>query len=148
MDAVTPFARLFGASDADRSRTARTSTGRAEGVLAAHTTSCGPRWVARDKSGRRALVSQGSRMSRSRTPVRLTPRRRMAGSHTNPSGPAETASAMEFVIEALHQQSLVGKDRVEAQASYSDIMGSVLGSIGRIDDDDDDFEDYRRRFGG
>jgi magnesium chelatase subunit I len=68
--------------------------------------------------------------------------------HTSPSGPAETASTMEFVIEALHQQSLVGKDRVEAQASYSDIMGSVLGSIGRLDDDDDDFEDYRRRFGG
>ena len=31
---------------------------------------------------------------------------------------------------------------------YADIMGSVLGSIGRFDDDDDDFEDYRRRFGG
>jgi magnesium chelatase subunit I len=68
--------------------------------------------------------------------------------HTNPSGPVETASAMEFVIEALHQQSLIGKDRVEAETSYADIMGSVLGSIGRIDDDDDDFEDYRRRFGG
>jgi magnesium chelatase subunit I len=68
--------------------------------------------------------------------------------HTSPSGPAETASAMEFVIEALHQQSLIGKDRVEAQTSYADIMGSVLGSIGRFDDDDDDFEDYRRRFGG
>jgi len=68
--------------------------------------------------------------------------------HTSPSGPAETASAMEFVIEALHQQSLIGKDRVEAQTSYADIMGSVLGQIGRFDDDDDDFEDYRRRFGG
>ena len=72
----------------------------------------------------------------------------IVGKHTSPSGPAETASAMEFVIEALHQQSLIGKDRVEAQTSYADIMGSVLGSIGRFDDDDDDFEDYRRRFGG
>jgi magnesium chelatase subunit I len=72
----------------------------------------------------------------------------IVGEHTSPSGPAETASAMEFVIEALHQQSLIGKDRVEAQTSYADIMGSVLGSIGRFDDDDDDFEDYRRRFGG
>ncbi len=67
---------------------------------------------------------------------------------TNPAGPAETASAMEFVVEALHQQSLVGKDRVDARMKYADIMGSVLGSIGRFDDDDDDFEDYRRRFGG
>ena len=55
---------------------------------------------------------------------------------------------MEFVVEALHQQSLVGKDRVDARMKYADIMGSVLGSIGRFDDDDDDFEDYRRRFGG
>ena len=68
--------------------------------------------------------------------------------HTSPAGPAETASAMEFVVEALHQQSLVGKDRVDASLKYTDIMGSVLGSIGRFDDDDDDFEDYRRRFGG
>ena len=70
--------------------------------------------------------------------------------HTSPAGPAETASAMEFVIEALHQHSLVGKDRVDARMKYADIMGSVLGSIGRFDDgdDDDDFEDYRRRYGG
>ena len=68
--------------------------------------------------------------------------------HSNPSSPGETASAMEFVIEALHQQSLVGKDRVEATAKYTDIMGSVLGSLGGFDDDDDDFEDYRRRYGG
>src|SRR5690606_21009661 len=69
--------------------------------------------------------------------------------HTSPAGPAETASAMEFVIEALHQHSLVGKDRVESASKYADIMGSVLGSIGRFDDDDDDdFEDYRRRYGG
>ena len=74
--------------------------------------------------------------------------REIVKKHTNPTGPPETASAMEFVIEALHQQSLVGKDRVEATAKYADIMGSVLGSIGRFDDDDDDFEDYRRRYGG
>ncbi len=68
--------------------------------------------------------------------------------HTSPEGPAETASAMEFVVEALHQHSLVGKDRVEADFKYADIMGSVLGQIGGFGDDDDDFEDYRRRYGG
>ncbi len=74
--------------------------------------------------------------------------REIVKKNTNPTRPAETASAMEFVVEALHQQSLVGKDRVDARMKYADIMGSVLGSIGRFDDDDDDFEDYRRRFGG
>ncbi len=68
--------------------------------------------------------------------------------HTAPDGPAEAASAMEFVIEALHQHSLVGKDRVEAETKYADIMGSVLGQLGGFDDDDDDLEDYRRRYGG
>ncbi len=74
--------------------------------------------------------------------------REVVKQHSNPSSPAETASAMEFVVEALHQHSLVGKDRVDADFKYADIMGSVLGSIGGFDDDDDDFEDYRRRYGG
>ena len=68
--------------------------------------------------------------------------------HTSPDSPAETASAMEFVLEALHQHSLLGKDLVQERASYGDIMGSVLGNLGGFDDDDDDFEEYRRRFGG
>jgi len=70
-------------------------------------------------------------------------------SHTRPSTPAETASAMEFVLEALHQQSLLGKDRVEEKAHYSDLMGSVLGAIGRLEDEDDDEEDWNdyRRLG-
>ncbi|MEO0858371.1 MAG: magnesium chelatase [Bacteroidota bacterium] len=69
--------------------------------------------------------------------------------HSDPATPAETASAMEFVLEALHQHSLVGKDALVEQTSYSDIMGSVLGSLGTFgdDEDDDDFEDYRRRYG-
>ena len=55
----------------------------------------------------------------------------------------ELAATMEFILEALHQHSLIGKDYVEeAGASYSDIMGSMLSSLGRFsDDDDDDFED-------
>jgi magnesium chelatase subunit I len=62
--------------------------------------------------------------------------------HTSPAGPAESASAMEFVLEALHQHSLVGKDRVEHESRYTDLMGSVLGTIGRFDaDDEDDDED-------
>ncbi len=62
----------------------------------------------------------------------------------NPNSPAELAAMMEFILEALHQHSLIGKDYVEEiGASYSDIMGSMLSSLGRFgaDDDDDGFED-------
>ncbi|MFB6098540.1 MAG: magnesium chelatase, partial [Salinibacter sp.] len=55
-----------------------------------------------------------------------------------------------FVIEALHQHSLVGKEFGEGGQTYDDIMGSMLSSIGDggvpgedfdegdFDDDDDD----------
>ena len=62
--------------------------------------------------------------------------------HTSPSSPAETASAMEFVLEALHQNSLLGKDVVEGTGgAYSDMMGSMLSSLGSFGEDDDAGED-------
>lgn len=77
--------------------------------------------------------------------------RALVKKHTNPGTPAEMASAMEFVLEALHQNSLLGKDVLEASSSYSDMMGSMLsslGSFGNEDDDDSDESDeddfYRR----
>jgi magnesium chelatase subunit I len=74
--------------------------------------------------------------------------REAVAKHSAPGTPAEAASAMELVLEALHQHSLVGKDRVEQETRYTDLMGSVLGSLGRLGDDDDDadedWEDYRR----
>ncbi len=68
--------------------------------------------------------------------------------HTNPSTPEETASSMEFVLEALHQHSLIGKDRLEEQTSYTDMMGSVLSALRGSDEDldldlDDDDADFR-----
>ncbi len=74
--------------------------------------------------------------------------REVVAQHTSPATPAEAASMMELVVEGLHQHSLVGKDRVAGELQYTDIMGSVLGSIGRIEDDDEDWEDFRRRYGG
>lgn len=69
--------------------------------------------------------------------------------YAKPRTPGETAATMEFVLEALHQNSLVGKDYLEAQNRYSDIMGSVLSSLGSVDDDDDfDEDDFMRRYGG
>lgn len=45
---------------------------------------------------------------------------------------------MDFVIEALHQHSMVGKEELDDTRSYSDMLGSMLGSI----DDMDDFDDF------
>jgi magnesium chelatase subunit I len=45
---------------------------------------------------------------------------------------------MDFVIEALHQNSMVGKEDLDDTRSYSDMLGSMLGSM----DDLDDFEDF------
>lgn len=45
---------------------------------------------------------------------------------------------MDFVIEALHQHSMIGKEDLDDSRSYSDMLGSMLGSMG----DMDDFEDF------
>lgn len=47
---------------------------------------------------------------------------------------------MDLVIEALHQHSMLGKEDLDDRRSYSDMLGSMLGSM----DDLDDFEDYDR----
>ncbi len=47
---------------------------------------------------------------------------------------------MDFVIEALHQHSMVGKEELDDARSYSDMLGSMLGSI----DDLDDFDDFEQ----
>jgi magnesium chelatase subunit I len=45
---------------------------------------------------------------------------------------------MDFVIEALHQNSMVGKEDIDDTRTYSDMLGSMLGSM----DDFDDFGDF------
>ena len=75
--------------------------------------------------------------------------RKLVGKHAKPSTPGEAASTMEWVLEALHQNSLVGKDAFEEQSTYSDIMGSMLSSLGALgdeDDDDEDDDDFYRRY--
>ncbi|MBL7959712.1 sigma 54-interacting transcriptional regulator [bacterium] len=47
----------------------------------------------------------------------------------NASNAFEVASAMEFVLEGLHQNSSLSKDWVESRVSYKDMMGSMLGKI-------------------
>jgi len=49
-------------------------------------------------------------------------------------------AAMDFVIEALHQNSMLGKDDSDEGQSYTDMVGSMLGSLDDLDEfDDDDF---------
>ncbi len=53
---------------------------------------------------------------------------------------AEIASMMEFVLEALHQYSLVGKEILEDEGiAYNDMMGSMLSSLGPDEDKDMDY---------
>jgi len=47
-------------------------------------------------------------------------------------------AVMDFVIEALHQHSMLGKEDMDDRRSYSDMLGSMLGSM----DDLDDYEDF------
>lgn len=61
--------------------------------------------------------------------------------HAAQGSPAETASMMEFVLEALHQNSLVGKDLVDGEKRYTDMMGSMLSSLSAPDDEEDFGED-------
>jgi magnesium chelatase subunit I len=65
----------------------------------------------------------------------------LVGKHTSPNSPEEKAVAMEFVLEALHQFSLLGKDHVDEETRYSDMMGSMLSGIGRLEEDEDDDEE-------
>ena len=55
----------------------------------------------------------------------------------------EKYAIMDLVIEALHQNSILGKDDSDGRNSYTDMLGSVLGNIDDIEDYDD-FDDYDR----
>ncbi len=54
----------------------------------------------------------------------------------------ETAVAMEFVLEALHQHSLLGKEIERGGLRYADMMGSMLSSLGSLGEEDDDEMPY------
>lgn len=60
--------------------------------------------------------------------------------YSRPESTTHLSSAMEFILEALHQHSLIGKDMFDNDTQYSDMMGSMLSSIGPLDKDDD-FDD-------
>ncbi len=53
----------------------------------------------------------------------------LAKKHMNPPNEVELASAMEFVLEGLHQNSSLSKDWLAEGFNYKDMMGAMLGKI-------------------
>ncbi len=47
-----------------------------------------------------------------------------------PGNESELATAMEFILEGLHQNSMLGKDLLESSRSYSDMIGKIMSSVG------------------
>jgi len=58
--------------------------------------------------------------------------------HIKPEDNEERLVLMDLVLEALHQNSMLGKEDLDDHRSYSDMLGSMLGSMG----DFDDYEDF------
>lgn len=58
-----------------------------------------------------------------------------------PGNMTEKLVMMEFVLEALHQNSVLGKDDLDNHTTYSDMVGSMLGSLGRFQEGQDEFTD-------
>jgi len=57
--------------------------------------------------------------------------RELAVKYLGPEGPEETAVAMEFVLEGLHQNSMLSRERVDgARTAYKDMLKSMLSGLG------------------
>ena len=57
--------------------------------------------------------------------------RELAVKHLDPRGPEETAVAMEFALEGLHQNSMLSRDRTDGSGtSYKDMLKSMLSGMG------------------
>ncbi len=56
--------------------------------------------------------------------------------YTRPQKKEELCLMMDIVLEALHQHSILGREDLDEHVSYSDMVGSMLGSLGSRDDYD------------
>jgi magnesium chelatase subunit I len=56
----------------------------------------------------------------------------------------ERHAMMDFVLDALHQNSMLGRANLDEARSYSDMLGSMLTNLSFGDDDDDDLDHYGR----
>ncbi len=92
-------------------------------------------WFANDNSI--SLRPDAKAGSYGRSLAKVGGLREIVAKHAPPKGSAAYASLMGFVLEALHQNSLLGKESASgAGAIYSDLMGSVLSSLGPPEDED------------
>ncbi|MDQ7053658.1 MAG: magnesium chelatase [candidate division KSB1 bacterium] len=57
--------------------------------------------------------------------------------------PSLLAVGMEFVLEGLHQNSMLSKDEIDHVRIYGDMIQRMFDGLHQ-DDDDDDFEDFNR----
>lgn len=62
--------------------------------------------------------------------------------YAKPAKASEAFIFMDFVLDAMHQNSMLGRDDLDDSTTYSDMVGSMLGSLGF--EDDDGFEDSFR----
>ncbi|MEX2404773.1 MAG: sigma 54-interacting transcriptional regulator [Balneolales bacterium] len=58
--------------------------------------------------------------------------------NARPESNEELYAMMDFVLEALHQNSILGKDDLDDQRSFTDLVGSMLGSLGDFNGGYDD----------
>jgi magnesium chelatase subunit I len=56
--------------------------------------------------------------------------REIAEKTMQPKNKAELATAMEFILEGLHQNSMVGKDELDSVRTYNDMIGKIMSSVG------------------
>jgi len=57
--------------------------------------------------------------------------RDVAAKHLKPASDEESAFAMEFVLEGLHQNSLVAREELGAKVSYRDMLKQMFESMGQ-----------------
>jgi magnesium chelatase subunit I len=58
--------------------------------------------------------------------------------YAKPGTTQEAYVLMDFVLDAMHQNSMLGKEDLEAGIKFSDMVGSMLGSLGNFGDEDGD----------
>lgn len=65
----------------------------------------------------------------------------MVKKHIKKSDKEEIYAAMDLVLEAMHQNSLLSKQDLDDEALYTDMLGSMFSSIGGLSDDEG-YEDF------
>ena len=55
--------------------------------------------------------------------------RDLAARHLKPEGAGETALAMEFTLEGMHQHSLVAREELDSKVSYGDMLRQMFESL-------------------